>query len=302
MPQRLQNYELPRQYKKASTVYIINYFIFVSTQYPTQRNGHTEIITDDRGHLNDPRLRSARSPWGDYLSTWQRPQKEIQLKVKTKLMTQQFQPPLVLSPALRQLSQGNEDQSSHAASGTPTASSKPQRSTPTGDQQEGSNQASCHTPQQVASSQASYSVSQSSQRAQSASTSRRQSTSRGDTASRGTSSKGTSRAQSAQSHRVSSSSSRSASQAAMTASNHSSRQSSRARSANSAQSRPQSRMYDDGEASGIGPADASRVYTPVSGSSRPSSSQPSSSHHGSSNVGSQHRNAAVQCPTPTSST
>ena len=220
VPQRLQNYELPRQYKKASTVYIINYFIFVSTQYPTQRNGHTEIITDDRGHLNDPRLRSARSPWGDYLSTWQRPQKEIQLKVKTKLMTQQFQPPLVLSPALRQLSQGNEDQSSHAASGTPTASSKPQRSTPTGDQQEGSNQASCHTPQQVASSQASYSVSQSSQRAHSASTSRRR------YSSRGTSSKGTSRAHSIV-------------YLPLVHSLHSL----------------------DLEASGIGPADASRVYT-----------------------------------------
>lgn len=230
-------------------------------------------------------------------------------------MTQQFQLPVVQSPLPRQLSQENEE-SSQSVPGTPTASSKLQCSTPTADQQESSNPASCHSPQQTGSSRASYSASQSSQRVQSTSvSSRRQSTSRGDTASRGASSvretpsrempsreissrevssremspkKTSSRVQSAQSSRP----------ASQTASNHSSRQSSRARSANNSQSRPQSRMYDDGEASGIGVVDASRVYTPVLGSSRPSSSR----HELSSTAGSQHRNAAVQCPTPTSST
>ena len=288
--------------KHAKTIIIK---ILHTTQYPTQRNGHTEIIADDRGHLNNPRLRSARSPWGDYLGTWQRPRKEIQLKVKTKLMSQQFQSQVVQSPLPRQVSQENEELS-QSAPGTPTTSSKLQCSTPTADQQEKSNSASS---QRAASSRASYSVSQSSQRAQSASaSSRKQSTSRGDTPSRGTSSvretssretpsRETSSREtpsrgmsSAQSHR----SSRSTSQTAIS---HSSRQSSRAKSANSSQSRPQSRMCDDGEASGIGLADASRVYTPVSVSSRPSSS-----HHGLSTAESQHRNAAVQCPTPTSST
>lgn len=53
------------------------------------RSGCTSVIANNRGHLNSNKLHSQKSPWGDFLGTWQRPKKPIHLQVKTKFMAQQ---------------------------------------------------------------------------------------------------------------------------------------------------------------------------------------------------------------------
>ena len=51
------------------------------------RKGHTAIISNDRGHLKPDISRSAASPWGSFLGTWQTERRPIQLKTQTKLMS-----------------------------------------------------------------------------------------------------------------------------------------------------------------------------------------------------------------------
>lgn len=55
-------------------------------QYPSRRSGHTQIISNERGHLNPGISRSLASPWGSFVGTWQAQRKPIQLKTRTKLM------------------------------------------------------------------------------------------------------------------------------------------------------------------------------------------------------------------------
>jgi len=53
-PNRLQNYELSSEYR----------------EHPPAHRGSTRIISNDRGHIIHPNRRSAESPWGNYLGTW----------------------------------------------------------------------------------------------------------------------------------------------------------------------------------------------------------------------------------------
>lgn len=55
-------------------------------QFPSRRSGHTQIISNERGHLNPGISRSLASPWGSFVGTWQVQRKPIQLKTRTKLM------------------------------------------------------------------------------------------------------------------------------------------------------------------------------------------------------------------------
>ncbi|XP_006038285.1 protein Flattop isoform X1 [Alligator sinensis] len=55
----LQNWALPRLPK----------------QHPGAREGHTQFITDDRGHLLPTVPRSKASPWGTFMGTWDMPLK-----------------------------------------------------------------------------------------------------------------------------------------------------------------------------------------------------------------------------------
>lgn len=55
-------------------------------QFPSRRSGHTQIISNERGHLNPGISRSLASPWGSFVGTWQAERKPIQLKTRTKLM------------------------------------------------------------------------------------------------------------------------------------------------------------------------------------------------------------------------
>lgn len=262
------------------------------------------MIANNRGHLSDNQQRSSSSPWGKFVGTWQRPQRPVQLRIRTKFMAQQLLPQ-AQSPGGGEMTEGksvegNEEQLQVTSEtvGTPPDSPVPEQlpvasehSTPGATSEQ-----PCHVPMSHSSqstppppvlSSRSPSCSQASQRTQSAS-----------------------RVQSAPSHRCSSSS-RSVSQACSAVSNKSATstkysQSSRVWSANSSvkQSRPQSRMRSDREASGIGSAPGSHTYTPAistRGHSSHSSSSPSHQLRSSSSstaIG-QHRHVAVQCPTPT---
>lgn len=55
-------------------------------QHPLMRSGCTQIISNNRGHLNPSVPRSPASPWGSFLGTWQTERKPIQLRTRTKLM------------------------------------------------------------------------------------------------------------------------------------------------------------------------------------------------------------------------
>ena len=50
------------------------------------RSGCTQIIGNDRGHLNSNIPRSPASPWGSFVGTWQAERKPIKLRTRTKLM------------------------------------------------------------------------------------------------------------------------------------------------------------------------------------------------------------------------
>lgn len=56
--QKLQNWTLPRQHK----------------QHPSALGGHTQFITNDRGHLL-PGMRSKDSSWSSFLGTWDLPRR-----------------------------------------------------------------------------------------------------------------------------------------------------------------------------------------------------------------------------------
>ena len=44
-------------------------------QVPSRREGTTEIIASERGHLSTGVPRSRTSPWGTYVGTWDMPNK-----------------------------------------------------------------------------------------------------------------------------------------------------------------------------------------------------------------------------------
>ncbi|XP_032060222.1 protein Flattop [Aythya fuligula] len=54
---RLQNWEVPQP----------------GGQRPTPRDGSTQILVNDRGHLLPSVPRSQASPWGSFLGTWDMP-------------------------------------------------------------------------------------------------------------------------------------------------------------------------------------------------------------------------------------
>ncbi|XP_060108518.1 protein Flattop [Heteronotia binoei] len=58
-PRNLQNWNLPR----------------VCKQHPSAREGYTQFIANDRGHLLPSVPRSQTSPWGTYMGTWDMPLK-----------------------------------------------------------------------------------------------------------------------------------------------------------------------------------------------------------------------------------
>ncbi|XP_063002338.1 protein Flattop [Elgaria multicarinata webbii] len=61
----LQNWNLPR----------------VSKEHPSAREGYTQFIANDRGHLLPSIPRSKASPWGTYMGTWDMPLKIPPAKV-----------------------------------------------------------------------------------------------------------------------------------------------------------------------------------------------------------------------------
>lgn len=58
---------------------------FTHFQHPSFRKGATKIVVNDRGHLNPDAYRSASSPWGTFVGTWQMERKPIHLKTRTRL-------------------------------------------------------------------------------------------------------------------------------------------------------------------------------------------------------------------------
>ena len=59
-------------------------------QRPGARKGHTQIVTNDRGHLLPGVPRSKESPWGTFKGTWDmdcRETKHCQNLIKTKSET-----------------------------------------------------------------------------------------------------------------------------------------------------------------------------------------------------------------------
>ncbi|KAK3738518.1 hypothetical protein QZH41_012046, partial [Actinostola sp. cb2023] len=56
---RLLNWEIPKNFKES----------------PSALEGFTRIISNDRGHILEGIPRSSKSPWGEFLGTWdmQRP-------------------------------------------------------------------------------------------------------------------------------------------------------------------------------------------------------------------------------------
>ena len=66
-------------------VYILCSYMCVF-QRPTQRQGTTKIIANDRGHLNKGIPRDSSSPWGSFVGTWQAEIKPPMLMTKTKLV------------------------------------------------------------------------------------------------------------------------------------------------------------------------------------------------------------------------
>ncbi|XP_042699338.1 protein Flattop isoform X2 [Chrysemys picta bellii] len=57
--QNLQNWTLPKLYK----------------EHPSAREGYTQFIANDRGHLLPTVPRSKASPWGTFMGTWEMPLK-----------------------------------------------------------------------------------------------------------------------------------------------------------------------------------------------------------------------------------
>lgn len=53
-------------------------------EHPRQRTGHTEVVSNDRGHLLPGVPRLHESPWGDYEGTWHMP-KRITKEVANQL-------------------------------------------------------------------------------------------------------------------------------------------------------------------------------------------------------------------------
>ena len=44
------------------------------------------MIANDRGHLLPEAVRATKSPWGEFVGTWQQEPKQVQLKVRTKMV------------------------------------------------------------------------------------------------------------------------------------------------------------------------------------------------------------------------
>uniref|UniRef100_A0A8C0JA34 Protein Flattop n=1 Tax=Chelonoidis abingdonii TaxID=106734 RepID=A0A8C0JA34_CHEAB len=59
LAQNLQNWTLPKLYK----------------EHPSAREGYTQFIANDRGHLLPAVPRSKASPWGTFMGTWEMPLK-----------------------------------------------------------------------------------------------------------------------------------------------------------------------------------------------------------------------------------
>ncbi|XP_038238860.1 protein Flattop isoform X2 [Dermochelys coriacea] len=57
--QNLQNWTLPKLYK----------------EHPSAREGYTQFVANDRGHLLPAVPRSKASPWGTFMGTWEMPLK-----------------------------------------------------------------------------------------------------------------------------------------------------------------------------------------------------------------------------------
>ncbi|XP_075248030.1 protein Flattop homolog isoform X2 [Convolutriloba macropyga] len=60
-PVRLGNWEVPLLHK----------------EFPDSREGFTQIVANDRGHLLDGVPKSAKSPWGEFVGTWDMPRKFV---------------------------------------------------------------------------------------------------------------------------------------------------------------------------------------------------------------------------------
>ncbi|XP_063726360.1 protein Flattop homolog [Symsagittifera roscoffensis] len=60
-PERLGNWEVPLLHR----------------EFPETRDGFTQIIADDRGHLLDGVPKSGKNPWGDFVGTWDMPRKFV---------------------------------------------------------------------------------------------------------------------------------------------------------------------------------------------------------------------------------
>ncbi|XP_001638161.2 protein Flattop homolog [Nematostella vectensis] len=73
---RLQNWEVPKHFK----------------EHPSSLEGFTQIISNDRGHILEGIPRSSRSPWGEFVGTWDMTKPPLRTKtLKTKAMTENAQ-------------------------------------------------------------------------------------------------------------------------------------------------------------------------------------------------------------------
>ena len=83
--------------------------VFHPLQHPSLRKGSTQVIVNDRGHLNTDINRSPCSPWGSFVGTWQMERKPIQLKTKTRLTASLYR---AYTPGSRQSSRASSARAS----------------------------------------------------------------------------------------------------------------------------------------------------------------------------------------------
>lgn len=74
--QRLQNWEIPQRFKER----------------PSTLEGFTQPISNDRGHILPGIPRSSKSPWGEFVGTWDIKKAPLRTKtMKTNAMTSSLQ-------------------------------------------------------------------------------------------------------------------------------------------------------------------------------------------------------------------
>ncbi|XP_031562488.1 protein Flattop homolog [Actinia tenebrosa] len=72
---RLQNWEVPQRFKER----------------PSTLEGFTRIISNDRGHILEGIPRSSKSPWGEFVGTWEMQKPPLRTKtLKTKAMAEKM--------------------------------------------------------------------------------------------------------------------------------------------------------------------------------------------------------------------